>query len=108
VIYFERLKNAPTANSAEEAIDLIAKTLDQVEDEFSGIPKNPSPSLEPDGRMYPPQADYTVANPDIPGGYIQTTRGHKIYINPDGSIRMVVRTDRPNAGRVDLEKPGGG
>jgi hypothetical protein len=107
-IYFERLKAAPPATSAQEAIELINKTLDEVEDEYSGIPKNPNPSLKFDGRMYPVQSDFIRPNPNDEDGYILRTRGHEIYVYKDGRILIIVRPDRPNGGQVILEKLGGG
>lgn len=37
-IFFERLENAEPAKSRQEALDLMRRIMDQVEDEFSGLP----------------------------------------------------------------------
>jgi len=58
--------------------------------------------------MYPVQGDYIAPNPNVPGGKILTTRGHEIHVGPNGSIRIIIRPDKPNGGTVILEKPGTG
>jgi|GEM_PF-4554945 len=112
-IYFQRLRESPPARSANEAIDLVNAILDQVEDEYSGVPKNPNPGLTtPDGRMYPVQPDRIDPNPNVVGGYILTTRGNLIYIGPDGSIQIYTRVRTPSSGSLPgdllLDKTGGG
>src|SRR5260370_9361265 len=59
---FERLRNSPRASSAEDALEQLAQTLDDVEDAMSGIPKKspPPPPGMPDGRMYPPLPDNII------------------------------------------------
>ena len=54
--FFRRLGNAPRAISADEALEEVGKTLDEVEDALRGIPKQvpPPPPNKLDGRMYPP------------------------------------------------------
>ncbi|MDJ0648976.1 MAG: hypothetical protein QNJ60_09730 [Xenococcaceae cyanobacterium MO_188.B19] len=87
--FYRRLDKASSAKSADEAFKLVCDTLNQVEDELSGIPcKNPpaSPS-KPDGRMYPPQEDYTKRNND--GSIEARSKGHKIEIGSNGSITII-------------------
>ena len=64
-MFFERLEAAPPASSADEALDLLAKTLNAVEDEHSGVEYNPD-AWKDDGRMYPPKEDNRRAVPDRP------------------------------------------
>jgi len=52
--YFRRLDKGSAPSSADDALQRVNRTLDEVEDELSGVPRNPNPGLEPDGRMYPP------------------------------------------------------
>jgi hypothetical protein len=62
--FYERLRDAPASSSRTEALALIARILNEVEDEMSGIPYNPrvyeDRSAPTDGRMYPPRT-YAVA-----------------------------------------------
>lgn len=50
------MRSARPASSAEQALELLASVLNQVEDELSGIPFQPE-RWQNDGRMYPPLAD---------------------------------------------------
>jgi len=68
----------------EEALKQICTVLDEVEDAYSGVPKQdpPPPPDMPDGRMYPPQADHIHRRSD--GSIGATTRGHVIEITAGG------------------------
>ena len=55
-MFAQRLDTAPPARSADEALDLVAKILNQVEDKHSGVEHNPD-AWKNDGRMYPPKED---------------------------------------------------
>lgn len=88
-IVYERLDKLPAPTSAEEALQQLCSTLEEVEDELSGIPKNPSPGLEFDGRMYPPREDFI--NRDENGGMVAITKGNRIQIWPDGSMIITHR-----------------
>jgi len=99
--FYNRLRNAPRARNAQEALDQIRRTLDQVEDDLSGIPKKdpPPPPNQSDGRMYPPLDDFVVRNPD--GSISARTRGHRIHCGADGSITITnIRTNE-----VEFSKP---
>ena len=89
--------------SAEEALEQIATTLDAVEDAWSGVPKKmpPPPPNMPDGRMYPPLADFTVRHAD--GAITARTRGHIIDIGADGSV--AIRSKR--TGTIVFARGGG-
>jgi hypothetical protein len=54
--FLRRLRAAPPASSHDEAMDLIARTLNEVEDELSGVAFDPALPRD-DGRMYPPLPD---------------------------------------------------
>jgi hypothetical protein len=101
-IYFERLINAPAASSADDALQLVRNLLDQVEDEFSGVTRNPNPGLTPDGRMYPPMDD--MIEPTSGGGYTANTRGHRVEIGSDGSIEIIDK----RTGEIVFSKEGAG
>lgn len=97
---FRRLAAAPAPTSADEAFDLICRTLEEVEDELSGITKaDPPPSPEQDdGRMYPPQGGYVRRTAD--GGIVARSRRHRIVIDRDG--RMKIRS--LDTGDVEFER----
>jgi phytoene/squalene synthetase len=42
--FYRRLAAAPPARTADEALELICRMLDEVEDDMSGIPKETPPS----------------------------------------------------------------
>jgi RHS repeat-associated protein len=102
--YFNRLRGQPASRTADEALDRIGRTLDEVEDALSGVPrKNPPPPPKmPDGRMYPPQADNIVRNAD--GSISARTAGHRIQIGADGSITI----RNIETGGIDFHQPGAG
>lgn len=87
--FYRRLGSAPAVNSADEALALLARTLDEVEDEMSGIPKKTPapPPRKPDGRMYPPQSDFILRH-SADGRITAKTRGHMIEISADGCITI--------------------
>lgn len=52
---------AGLGHRAGSSLEGIASILDEVEDEFSGVARNPA-AWEVDGRLYPPKGD--IARPD--------------------------------------------
>ncbi len=102
--YFRRLGGQPASQTAEEALNRIVRTLDEVEDAHSGIPKSepPPPMNMSDGRMYPPQADRIIRNRD--GTITTRTRGHDIFIGSNGSITIRNR----QTGQIEFQQPSGG
>jgi hypothetical protein len=98
---FRRLDRLPLPHSAGQAFDELNTTLEKVEDESSGVPRNPDPGLTPDGRMYPPREDHTNRLPD--GGISAQTKGHNIEIAADGATRITSR----RTGDVVYERPAG-
>ena len=88
---YRRLHGLPPTNSADLAFQQLCDTLNQVEDELSGITKQtppPTPSMS-DGRMYCPVEDHILKNVD--GSILALTRGHRIEVASDGSIRIINR-----------------
>jgi len=73
----------PCAN-ADDALDLVGRLLEEVENEFSGVPYNPSTPTN-DGRMYPPRAD-SRRKIDQPDMRLYRTRGHRLFISETGAI----------------------
>jgi len=86
-IFLERLSAAPPASSADEAFNLLTQTLNAVEDEFSEVPNHPE-NWRTDGRMYPPQADSLVKNPENPDVRKYRSKGHYTNVGPNGSLRI--------------------
>jgi hypothetical protein len=86
-IFFRRLEAAPPAKSAKEAVALVCKLIEEVEDEFCPLPReNPPPQLRFTGRMYAPQPDriFPLAN----GVLMAATRRHLIFCHANGAIQI--------------------
>lgn len=99
-MFLQLLEAAPPASSADEALDLLAKALNAVEDEHSGVEYNPKPWKD-DGRMYPPQEDNRHTVPDRPSLRRYRSAKHNTFIGLNGSIRI-----QDMDGKVMLDKPG--
>ena len=87
-VFIERLRAAPAVSSDIEAIMLLRAILNEVEDEYSGVPDNPANHTS-DGRLYPPQDD---AKRSVPGRLDLTryrNRGHNTYVGANGAIFFV-------------------
>ncbi len=102
----KRLADAPAAKTADEAFELLGKTMNDVEDAFSGVAKVENPGLKYQGRMYPPRADFTTRLPN--GGLEATTAGNIIRIGPNGTIQIYLRNADGTLGQLAFEKLGGG
>jgi len=98
--------SGPAAKNADDALKQLSKTLDDVEDAFSGVAKSANPGLKYDGRMYPPFADNIIRNAD--GTIDAVTKGNIIKIAADGTIRIFERLANGGIGKLILEKLGGG
>ena len=98
--FFERLTGAPPANSADEALALLAKILNEVEDEHSGVEYNPDAWAD-DGRMYPPKEDNRRSVVDRPSLRRYRNAKHNTFFGLNGSIRI-----EDLNGNVLLDKPG--
>src|SRR5579862_3928305 len=85
-IFFARLQAAPPARDAEDALALICRLIEDVENDYCDIPRVDPPPKEPTGRMYPPQSDSIHRSGR---GIIRIrTAGHVIVCAPDGAIRI--------------------
>lgn len=97
MMLFKELDSANPVGNADDAISLINKTLDKIEDAHSGVIKNPNARKMPniqDGRMYGILDDkYVQRFPD--GGLRAFTRKNTIMANKDGGFSIYVR-DRSN------------
>lgn len=85
--FIKRLNNFQPCSSGEEAFELLAKVLNEVEDELSNIPYSPHLWMT-DGRMYSPQEDgrRTTDSPEV---IRYRNKGHNTFIGGNGSIKIV-------------------
>ena len=52
-IFFRRLEATPPATNAEDAMNLVCRLIEEVEDEFCPLPReNPPPGLRFTGRVH--------------------------------------------------------
>ena len=84
-----RLARVPLFDGFQSAWDGLARVLDEVEDELTGIPKNPDTSKEapPDGRMYPPFHKREVAS-GLSGVRSFRQRKHWTSFSENGAIEI--------------------
>ncbi len=109
-LFINNVKNAKPASNVDEAISLINRELDAVEDAFSGVAKNPNAINNPnidDGRMYGILDNKYIKQLED-GTTRAFTRKNTIIIDQDGAFKLYVRDrSQPNQiGRLILEKPG--
>jgi hypothetical protein len=98
-IFLERLAASPACSSEGEALAMLTRILNGVEDEFTTIPNDPS-QWKTDGRLYPPQSDnrFAVAGHDDIIRF--RNRRHSTLIGANGAIK-IIKDDV-----ICLEKPG--
>jgi hypothetical protein len=98
-IFLERLQAAPACRTAKEALALVCRLIEEVEDQFSPVPREDPPPMLFTGRMYAPQPDSVR---EMGGTLIAATRHHRIWCRADGGIRIAHVPSRETV----LEKPG--
>ena len=98
--FVRRLREAPPSAGFDEARQLLAQTLNAVEDEMSGVPYDPS-RWQSDGRMYPPQDDSERAVSGYPEVRRYRSRRHNTFIAMNGALEI-----RTVEGEVLLTRPG--
>ena len=86
-ILFRRLEAAPPAASADEAMDLVCRLIEEVEDEFCPLPRQDPPPKNSTGRMYRPQRD--SIEPFGTGGLYAKARRHLILCSVGGEITII-------------------
>ncbi len=96
-----RLEAAPRSRDAGAALELITTVLEQVEDELTDIPNDPS-TPRADERIWPPIDKYHFEIPGRPDldGYRQ--RGHETIVRANGAFLVRTRL----GSNVILDKPG--
>jgi len=101
---FNRLADANSASTFDEAYRLLCSTIEQVEDEHSGLPNEPARWKELE-RLFPPGIDRMSS---VEGTDVKRfdSLGHVTYIAPNGAIE--IRAKRSIAGQivVHCSKPG--
>lgn len=97
-----RLRQLPSARSGVEARRQLEDTLNAVEDEFSGVPSNPS-NWRTDGRLYPPQDDNAADVPGYPHLTSFRSVAHETLISDNGA--MLIREAKQTS-NVLLERSG--
>lgn len=97
-IFLERLDSAKAVGSADEALLLLRKTLNGVEDEFSGVIYDPE-LWKSDGRMYAPNED-NRRKADGPFRRYRS-RMHNTLVGENGSLKIIALD-----GSVLLDKAG--
>ena len=85
--FYRRLATAATCRTSEEALNLLASTLNAVEDEHSGVSYNPE-SWQTDGRMYPAQADRIRSVAGRSGVFCLHHVRHLTFVSAVGSIEI--------------------
>lgn len=89
-IFIARLGARAAFAGHQEALQGITGILNEVEDEFSGVPCNPA-TWESDGRLYPPQEDNARPDPSRDGVTDYRSRGHHTFIGSNGAVEIVMR-----------------
>lgn len=105
-IFNQRLLDAPSAKSADEALAQLDKIMTEVEDAYSGVAKVDHPGLAYQGRMYAPRPDKTARMSD--GSIRAVTSGNFIEITADGTIKIFAKNADKTQGALVLTKPGAG
>jgi hypothetical protein len=85
-VFLGRLRSAPPCRTAEEALALVCRLIEEVDDEFSPVPRETPPPFQFTGRMYAPQPDFIR---DIGRTLVATTRHHRIWCRANGAIRIL-------------------
>ena len=102
--FFQRLGAANPVSSFEEAYRLLCSTLDQVEDELSGLPNEPERWRTLD-RMFPPQSDRMSSVEEYDVKRFDSLR-HITYIAGNGAIEIRSKRRKKEGIEVHFSKPG--
>jgi hypothetical protein len=103
-LFRQRLQESRPAVNHEEAMVLLARTLNGVEDEFSGVPYNPE---EPgtDGRMYPPHERFRYLKWECASVRCYRQVAHATFVADNGAVEIRSRKGA-ELGEVIFSKPG--
>jgi hypothetical protein len=84
---YRRLMSAPHAATADEAFRQLSSIIDEVEDQWTSTPYDPS-NWRADGRIYPPQSDNLHPVPEHPQVSRYRTSRHNVFIGANGAIEI--------------------
>src|SRR5437764_464296 len=84
--FYRRLAAAEPAATAEAALELVCRLIEEVEDELCPLPREFPPPVVFSGRMYAPQRDRMKRTVD--GSIVATARRHRISCARDGAIEI--------------------
>ena len=93
---YRRLKSAPAAAAADEVFRQLSGIINEVEDEWTATPYDPS-SWRSDGRVYPPQGDNVHSVPEHPHVVRYRTAKHNVFIGANGAIEIQSTTGARNS-----------
>ena len=94
------MERSPAASSFDEAYQLVAETLNSVEDELTLIPFDLD-NWRNDGRLYPPLPDSVRTVPSNPKVKRLRNLAHNTYIAENGAIEI-----QNISAVVEFSKPG--
>jgi hypothetical protein len=102
--FFRRLGAARVVSSFDEAYVLLCSTLDEVEDELSGLPNEPDHWMTLD-RMFPPRPDRMSSVAECDVKRFDNVR-HITYIAANGAIEIRSKSRKSGAIKVHFSKAG--
>jgi len=85
--FFSRLERQSPFSTLDQAYTALVSTLEEVEDEMTGIENDPS-RWQSDGRLYPPQQDHWVPEAGHPDITRMRTRRHYVLISATGALEI--------------------
>lgn len=97
--FLKQLGRSLGCSSFEAAFELLSRTLNQVEDDLSGVPYDPTHPRN-DGRMYPPDDDAYRAVPGRADLHRYRSRQHNTYFSDSGALLII-----DLKGHIVLDKP---
>lgn len=99
--FFRRLAAVPSASDHDGVMKQVVDILNQVEDEMTSIPYDPTYPRN-DGRMYPPQPDSKKVVHGRKNVARYRSKGHSTLIGSNGAIQIIDHA----SGDVVFNKPG--
>ena len=99
---YRRLSAAPASATAEKAMELLRRTIDDVEDEMTDLPNNQG-RIQDDSRIYPPAEEFSFPVAGRPDLVRYRHVRHNTFLRDNGAIEI---REAPPGGRVMFEKAG--